>query len=92
MNQTLIVQLMIFITFLTPLTTAITQLIKISFPKIPTRFQTVLAVFVAIALASVAWAFTDLNTTLRLWAGLFAGLSAAKVYDVTKNLANAVKK
>lgn len=89
MNQNLfsnMTELMIFISFLTPLTTAVTELIKRSFTKFPVRFKTLLAVIVAIGLASLASVFTDLSAAFRLWAGLFAGLSAAKLYDVTKNL------
>jgi Bacteriophage A118-like holin, Hol118 len=80
-------ELLIFVSFLTPLTTAVTELIKRSFTKFPKQFHTLLAVIVAIGLASLAWVFTDLSATYRIWGGLFAGLSGAKLYDISKNLA-----
>jgi hypothetical protein len=86
-----IVSLLIFISFLTPLTTAITELLKKTLP-IKTNYQTLLSIVVSIVIAYFAWIFTDLTTAYRLWAGLFAGLSAAKLYDVTKSLANTFKK
>lgn len=96
MNQYLqqnMIELMLFISFLTPLTTAVTEVIKRSFgKKFPTQFNTLLAILVAIGLASFAWVFTDLNATFRIWGGVFAGLSAAKLYDVSKNLANSFKR
>ena len=91
--QNHMIELMLFISFLTPLTTAVTQLIKKSLGnKLPKQIHTLMAVLIAIGLASVAWVFTDLNATFRIWGGLFAGLSAAKLYDVSKNLANSFKK
>lgn len=85
------VELMVFISFLTPIATAVTEVVKRSFSKVPVRYHTLLALVVAIGLASVAWVFTDLNATFRIWGGVFAGLSSAKLYDITKNLANSFK-
>jgi hypothetical protein len=85
MNQYLpqhMTELMIFITFLTPIVTAITEVFKRSL-KVPLQYHTFLAIGIALGLASLAWVFTDLNATFRLWGGLFAGLSACKLYDLT---------
>ncbi|QFG05346.1 holin [Bacillus phage 031MP004] len=93
MNENM-TQLMLFVTFLTPLVTAVTEVIKRSVGEkaLPARYHTLVAIVVALGLASLAWVFTDLNATYRLWAGLFAGLASAKVYDITKNIANSTKK
>ena len=84
--------LMLFITILAPITTAVTEVIKRTLPKLPARYYTALAVIAGVGLASVAWTFTDLNASYRLWGGLFAGLSSAKLFDISKDLAGAIKK
>lgn len=85
-------ELMLFITFLTPIATAVTEVVKKSLGSaLPPSVYTILAIAVALGLASLSWVFTDLNATYRLWGGLFAGLAGAKVYDITKTLANSSK-
>jgi hypothetical protein len=86
------VSLMIFISFLTPIAAAITEVIKQTFKEIHPRFYTIMVIVISLVLAAVSYSFTDLDLTLRLWGGLFAGLAAAKVYDITKSLANSSKK
>lgn len=86
------IDIMILVTFLTPIAAAITEVIKMTFTGIPQKFYTLLAIVVSIALAAVSGSFTDLDTTMRLWGGLFAGLAAAKVYDITKTLVTTDKK
>lgn len=86
------IDIMIFVSFLTPIAAAVTEVLKMTFTSIPQRFNTLLAILVSIVLAALSGVFTDLDITMRLWSGLFAGLASAKVYDITKNLVTTDKK
>ena len=91
-TKEMLFQLTIFITILTPIVTGVVEALKKTFPNIPVNYHTLLAVVVAIGLSSLGWIFTDLPAVYRLWGGLFAGLSAAKVYDIAKNLVKTEEK
>ena len=87
-TREMLTQMGIFMSILAPVIIGVVEALKRTFTNIPNQYYTVITIAVALGLASLAWVFTDLPAVYRLWAGLFAGLSAAKVYDITKNLVN----
>ena len=91
-TREMLTQMGIFITILTPIIVGVVEALKRTFTNIPNQYYTVLSIVVALGLASLGWIFTDLPAVYRLWAGLFAGLSASGVYDFAVNLAKKEEK
>ena len=79
-------QMSVFITIIAPITVAVVEMIKMTFTHIPNQYYTVITIATAISIAFLGYIFTDLPAVYRVWAGLFAGLSAAKLYDIGKNI------
>lgn len=90
--RAMLLEMSIFITVLTPIIIAVVEAIKRTFTHINPNYFTFITIVVAIALAFLGYIFTDLPAVYRLWAGVFAGLSAAKLYDIGKNIVNSEKK
>lgn len=82
----------LFISILTPIVTSVTEVIKRSLPTMSKNYIPLLTIAVAIGLGSLAWVFTDLNSTWRLWGGLISGLASSGLYDVTKLTSRTFKK
>lgn len=61
------------------------ELVKRSF-KPPKKFQPVIALVLGLLIGYLFAPFTDLTLQTRLWAGLLAGLSAAGLYKLGKNV------
>ncbi len=90
--KAMLLQMTIFTTVLIPFISGIMEAIKRTFTHIPNQYYTIITIVIAIALSCIGWIFTDLPAVYRLWAGLMAGLSAAKIYDIGKNVVNGMKK
>lgn len=75
-------EVMIFATVLAPVVLALVQLFKqINVPK---TLVPLIAVMIGIAIGIVAQPFTDMNLTLRIWAGGLAGLSSTGLFELIK--------
>jgi hypothetical protein len=81
-----------FVGILTPLIVACTEVVKRSVKNYPVNLVPILSIAVGLGLGSLAWVFTDLNATWRLWGGLIAGLAACGLYDVAKFTSNTFTK
>ncbi|KIL46143.1 holin [Jeotgalibacillus campisalis] len=73
---------LIFATVIAPIVLAAIEVIKRTAP-IPKNYLPLIALAVGIFIGYAASQFTDLDTTLRLWAGAFAGLSATGLFELT---------
>lgn len=68
----------------------IVQVIKGAFP-IPKNFVPILAIGIGVVIAILGYPFTDLDLTLRIWAGVFSGLASVGLYEVTTNRSGTTK-
>lgn len=48
------------------------------------RFLPAISILIGLVIGALVYPFTDLNLTLRLWSGFFAGAGASGLYDLTK--------
>lgn len=64
---------------------ALVQLIKMSLPQIPKNLIPLVSVIVGVIFGALAHPFTELDLTLRLWAGIFAGLAATGLFETVFN-------
>ena len=48
------------------------------------RFLPIISIVLGLIAGAIVYPFTDLNLTLRLWSGFFAGAGASGLYDLTK--------
>lgn len=74
---------LILATILSPIIVAIMQLVKTSF-KVKKNYIPLAALVVGLFLSVAAYPFTDLNITLRLWSGAFAGLASTGLFELGK--------
>lgn len=70
--------------------TVLVQLIKnaINMPKTIVPF---VGIVIGLIIGSISYPFTDLDLTLRLWSGLFAGLAATGAYELVKQTPGTTK-
>lgn len=80
------------ISFITPITTALVEVVKKTIPKYDTRYSTAVAVLVSIGLSWLTWDITTLDTGMRLWAGLLAGIASSGLYSFGKTTKTALQK
>jgi membrane-associated PAP2 superfamily phosphatase len=76
-------EIMIFAAVLIPIVTALMEGIKRSV-NLPNNYLPLIAVAVGLVIGFAGDLFTDLELSARLWAGLFAGLSAVGLFEVLK--------
>lgn len=76
-------EIMIFAAVLIPIVTALMEGIKRSV-NLPKNYLPLIAVAVGLVIGFAGDLFTDLELAARLWAGLFAGLSAVGLFEVLK--------
>lgn len=74
---------LILATILLPIITAVIELVKRAV-KVKKNYIPLMSVVLAMVIASLAYPFTDLNLTLRLWAGAFAGLASTGLFEIAK--------
>ena len=90
MENEIMQQILIFTTLLAPIVAAIVQVIK-GTVKLPNNALPIVSLVAGLAIGSVAFPFTDMNITLRLWAGAFAGLGGTGLYEVFTNRIGSTK-
>lgn len=78
------IELVIFLSVLSPIIVSCTEVVKRAIPKLPTNYAPLLSVIVGMGLSYLAIPFTELETGWRLWGGFLAGLSACGLYDIGK--------
>lgn len=77
-------EVLIFATILAPIILAMVQLFKTTF-NIKNNLLSLIALAVGLFVGFAASPFTDLDLTLRLWAGGLAGLSATGLFELLDN-------
>jgi membrane-associated PAP2 superfamily phosphatase len=70
-----------YATLLTPILTALMQVIKLSFP-LKKNWVPAINLVIGIVLGAAGTVFTDLDLVHRLWAGAFAGLSSVGLFEI----------
>lgn len=64
------------------------QLVKKTAPSFDkgskAKFLPLISIALGLIIGAFIYPFTDMDTTLRLWAGFFAGAGASGLYDLTK--------
>ena len=90
MENEVMQQVLIFTTILAPIVTALVQVIK-GTVKLPNNALPILSLVAGLGIGTVAFPFTDMDITLRLWAGAFAGLGGTGLYEVLKNRIGSTK-
>ena len=75
---------LLFATVISPVILALVELIKrsVSFPK---NYVPAVAFVVGLLVGVVAFPFTDLSVSLRLWAGGLAALAATGLFEIGNN-------
>lgn len=68
---------------ITPIITALTEVVKKSV-NTPLNLVPVISLLVGLFVGFAAQPFSDLDLTLRLWAGALAGFAATGLYEVVK--------
>lgn len=81
MENEVMQQVLIFTTLLSPIVTAMVQVIKKTL-KIRSNSLPILSLVVGLGVGSIAFPFTDMDIVLRIWAGAFAGLSGTGLYEL----------
>jgi uncharacterized membrane protein (DUF441 family) len=74
-------QILLLVSILTPIIAGIIELIK--HVGLNTKYAPIASIGVGIALAAL-YTFGDIELTMRLWAGLLAGLAASGFYSQIK--------
>jgi uncharacterized membrane protein (DUF441 family) len=74
-------EILIFATVLLPLITAGVEMIKktVNFPK---NYVPIVSLLIGLLVGYLAYPLTDLDLTLRLWAGAVSGLSATGLFEL----------
>lgn len=75
---------LIFAGIIIPVVTALVQLLKVTV-TLPKNLIPIISVVLSIVVAALAYPFTDLDLTMRIWSGLFAGLSATGFFELALN-------
>ncbi|WP_349408244.1 holin [Pseudalkalibacillus sp. SCS-8] len=76
-------QVIMFASVMTPIVTGLTEVAKRTF-LIPKRFVNIFSLMIGLVVGLLAFPLTDLDWTLRTWAGTMAGLAATGLYEVGK--------
>ncbi|ALY08084.1 putative holin [Bacillus phage vB_BhaS-171] len=74
-------EVLILSTVISPIVLGVIQLIKntVVFPK---NFIPLMALIVGLGIGAISFPFTELDFTLRLWAGAFSGLAATGLFEL----------
>lgn len=70
-----------FATMLAPILTALMQVVKSTYP-LPKNWLPLINLLLGIGLGAAGYMFTDLDLTMRLWAGGMAGLSSVGLFEL----------
>ena len=82
MEDMVLQQVLIFSTILAPIIMALVELVKktVDFPK---NYVPLVALIIGLVVGAIAYPFTSIELTERIWAGAFAGLSATGLFELT---------
>lgn len=81
MENEMMQQVLIFTTLLTPIVTALVQLVK-NTVTLPNNGVPAVSLILGLVIGALSSPFTDMDLTMRLWAGAFAGLGGTGLYEV----------
>ncbi len=81
MSNDIMDHVLTFASVIAPFVLALVQLVKVTIPNIPKNIIPLSGLILGLLIAAVAFNFTDLDLTTRLWAGGIAGLSATGLYE-----------
>ncbi|WP_339211915.1 holin [Paenibacillus sp. FSL L8-0333] len=70
-----------FATLISVFVLALVQLVKTAI-NVPKNLLPFIGLVIGLVIGTVAYPFTDLNLTLRLWGGGLAGLSATGLFEL----------
>lgn len=83
-DQSVIDNVLAFATVLAVFVLALVQLVK-GTVNLPKNILPLIGLIIGLAIGAVAYPFTDLGLTLRLWAGGLAGLSSTGLFELAFN-------
>lgn len=72
---------LIFATIIAPVIVALVELAKRTF-TLPKNYIPLIAFMIGIVIGIISYPFTDLDTTLRVWAGGISGLAATGLFEI----------
>lgn len=75
-------EVLFFATVLSPIVTAIVELIKRVIPSISKNIVPLISLGVGLLIGAASFPFTEMEFMLRLWAGGFSGLAATGLYEI----------
>ncbi|MDN4069281.1 holin [Paenibacillus vini] len=81
MQNEILTSVLAFATLLSVFVLALVQLVK-TVINVPKNILPLIGLVVGVAVGALAHPFTDLDLTLRLWAGGLAGLSATGLFEL----------
>ncbi|MFC4355292.1 holin [Chryseomicrobium palamuruense] len=76
--------ILIFATIVLPIVTALVELVKRSI-ILPKNIVPLIALVIGLLVGGVAYPFSDLDLTMRLWSGGLAGLAATGLFELAIN-------
>lgn len=82
MNADNMAQVLIFAGTIAVILVILVEIFKRSLPSFPSRFLPLVAVVLGVIVGAISYPFTDLDLSLRLWAGFFAGASSVGLYEL----------
>lgn len=76
-------EILLFSTIIAPIILAIVEVFKraVNFPK---NYIPVVAIVVGVVVGYFSSSFSDLDTSLRIWSGILAGLSSVGLFEFFK--------
>lgn len=81
MNNEVLTNVLAFASVLAVFVLALVQLVKKTI-NMPTNIVPLVGLVIGMLVGAAAYPFTDLDLTLRLWAGGLAGLSATGLFEL----------
>ncbi|MCP3025429.1 holin [Halobacillus sp. A5] len=81
---------LLFASVILPIVSALIQVMKKSV-NLPKNYLPLISIVIGLLVGGLAFPFTDLDLTMRLWAGLFAGLSNVGVFELVKKREGSTK-
>ncbi|MGP4061517.1 holin [Halobacillus sp. H74] len=84
-------QVLLFATVISPFVVGFLEVVK-RLAALPKNYIPLIAVVIGVVLGAVAYPFTDMDVTMRLWAGAGAGLSATGLFELVQKRKGHTKK
>lgn len=84
MEKELLNTVLAFASVLAVFVLAVVQMVK-NTANVPKNLLPLIGLAIGLLVGAVAYPFTDLNLTLRLWSGGLAGLSATGLFELAFN-------